>query len=282
MTNAFIPGVMVPAVAEIVERTRESATVFSLRLQLVDPALRAGYRFMPGQFNMLALPGVGDVPISIVSDPGEGETLQHTIRAVGRVTKALSQLAVGAQLGLRGPFGTGWPLVEAERRDVLILTGGLGCAPTVAAIHYILRRRARYGRLTVIQGVKHADDLLWREQYAAWQQAPDTHVYIAADAAGRDWPWHVGRITDLFDRIQLDARRTLAMMCGPEGMMRAAIRRLRDSAVPDDAIYLSMERSMHCAIGQCGHCQIGPKFVCRDGPVFCYNDIRPFLDHSGL
>jgi NAD(P)H-flavin reductase len=285
MTTAsasVISGSRVPHEAEVVARVQESATVFTLRLRFTDSQTHAGYRFSPGQFNMLSLFGAGEVPISIVSDPDDDRLFDHTLRAVGRVTRGFAQLKTGDRLGIRGPYGRGWPLAGAEGRDVLIISGGLGCAPTVAAINYILRRRRHYGRLTIIQGVKHSDDLLWRSRYEIWEQEPDTRVLIAADVAGPLWPWHVGRVTEVFERAEIDPARSEALLCGPEGMMLAAARHLAGRGVPDTAMWLSMERSMHCAIGQCGHCQLGPAFVCRDGPVFRYADIRDYLGVKGL
>jgi len=275
-------GMDCPAAAEVMERVTESRTIVTLRLRLTDPACHAAFRFAPGQFNMLGLFGAGEVPISIVSDPHEQAYIEHAIRAVGRVTHGLARLEAGAMLGLRGPFGRGWPLAEAQGKNVLIITGGLGCAPTVAVVNYILRRRAQFGRLTMIQGVKHSDDLLWRRRYELWEREPDTQVLIAADVAGPLWPWHVGRITELFDRARIDPERTFVMLCGPEGMMQIAIQHLLGRGVAAEAIWLSLERSMHCALGFCGHCQLGPKFVCRDGPVFCYNDVRDFFGRPGL
>jgi len=271
-----------PLEAEVLERIEESPTIFTLRLRLTDPSAHAAYRFLPGQFNMLSLYGVGEVPISIVSDPEDEKMFDHTVRAIGRVTRGLAQLKAGDRLGIRGPYGRGWPLAEAQGRDIAIITGGLGCAPTVAAINYVFRRRARYGRLTLIQGVKHSDDLLWRQRYQTWAQAPDTQVLIAADRAGPAWPWHVGGVTELFAQAEIDVSRTLAMLCGPEGLMLAGVRHLLSRGVAADAIWLSMERSMHCALGHCGHCQLGPLFVCKDGPVFRYADIGQYLDVRGL
>jgi NAD(P)H-flavin reductase len=282
--NAAATGVLVtvPAVAEVVEAVAETPTIATLRARLLDPDLHAAYRFASGQFNMLSVPGVGEVPISIVSDPGDAQLFDHTLRAVGRVSGALARLRAGDHFGLRGPFGRGWPLDAAEGRDVVIISGGLGCAPTVSVINYVMRRRARFGRLTIVQGVKHSNDLLWRQRYEEWAGAPHTQVLIAADVGVQLWPWHVGRITDLFDRIALDPARALAMLCGPEGMMRVAVDHLLARGLAADAVWLSMERSMHCALGSCGHCQLGPKFVCRDGPVFCYNDIREWFGRPGL
>ena len=179
MLNPYLP-----VEAEVVERVREADNIATLRLRLVDPVQHAAYDFRPGQFNMVYLYGVGEVPISIVSDPEEGGTLDHTIRALGRVTRGLANLRAGNRLGIRGPYGRGWPLERAEGRDVLMVTGGLGCAPLVSVINYIMKRRERYQRLCIVQGVKHANDLIWRERYEAWAQLPQTRVLLAADHGG--------------------------------------------------------------------------------------------------
>ncbi|QDZ27105.1 FAD/NAD(P)-binding protein [Noviherbaspirillum sp. UKPF54] len=271
-----------PLEAQIVERVQESKTVFTLRLRLTDEAARNDYRFEPGQFNMLYLYGAGEVPISIVSDPGEPAVLGHAIRVVGRVTRAMAGLRPGERIGLRGPYGRGWPLQQAHGYDVLIVTGGLGCAPVVSVINYVLARRAAFGRLTIIQGVKHAEDLLWRDRYAYWATLPDTQVLLAADHGGPLWPWHVGLVTEVFDDARIVPERTVAMMCGPEGMMRAAVNNLLGRGIAPERIHVNMERNMQCAVGHCGHCQYGGAFVCRQGPVFSYPEVRPLFDTRGF
>ena len=270
-----------PFEAEVVERIQESPTIFTLRLRITDPEQHATYNFAPGQFNMLYLHGIGEVPISIVSDPEDIHLFDHTIRAVGRVSKGLSQLEAGDRLGIRGPYGHGWPLELAEDNDVMIVTGGLGCAPVVSVINYVMRRRERFRRLVIMQGVKHTDDLIWRDQYSHWSQLPDTQVLVAADQGAELWPWHVGHVTDLFDKVKLDFTTAIAMMCGPEGMMKAAVDQLLPRGMKDEHVFLSMERSMKCAMGLCGHCQHGGRFVCKDGPVFSYKEIKPLLGVRG-
>lgn len=271
-----------PQDAEIVSRVQESPTIFTLHLRFAEPDCHQQFLYSPGQFNMVYLYGVGEVPMSIVSDPDEKNIFSHTIRAIGRVTKALQKLVPGDRIGIRGPFGCGWPLEAAKGKDIVIVTGGLGCAPTVSVINYILARRNQYGNLTILQGVKHSDDFIFQQQYRQWEQSPRTQVYIAANLAGHHWPWGVGYVTDMIQPLNFDADNTIAMMCGPEMMMHAAIKALGEKRILDEAIYLSMERNMECGIGQCGHCQYGGLFVCKDGPIFAYSQIKALFSVAGF
>jgi len=275
-------NVALPWEAELTTREQEAEDIATFYLRPTDPGLAEGVEFIPGQFNMLYLFGVGEVPISIVSDPAHPHELGHTIRAAGRATTPLIGLQPGDRLGVRGPFGAGWPLEVAEGRDVLVVTGGLGCAPVVSVINYILARRERYGRLFILQGVKHAHDLIWRDKYEAWATLDGVEVGLAADIPGRNWPGHVGLVTELFDRFNFDAAGTETVMCGPEPMMRASARDLVRRGFDPERIWLSMERSMKCGRGKCGHCQLGPKFVCREGPVFPYTELRDWLEVRGV
>ncbi len=272
----------VPLSATVEAFIQESPSIFTLRLQLCDSTARDEYSFMPGQFNMLYLYGIGEVPISIVSDPVDSTLIDHTIRVVGRVTEGLAKLKVGDEVGIRGPFGRGWPLALARDKDLLIVTGGLGCAPVVAAINFALNRRAHYENIHIVQGVKHSDDLIWREQYDRWNQMNGVEVLLAADAAGPAWPFHTGQITELLDQVTLSDDSCLVLICGPEGMMKAAAEKLIDDGISPFSIYVSLERNMQCAVGHCGHCQMGPDFLCKDGPVFVYPDVRHRLMQEGI
>ncbi|AHE68019.1 2-polyprenylphenol hydroxylase-related flavodoxin oxidoreductase [Legionella oakridgensis ATCC 33761 = DSM 21215] len=220
MNKRFVDSYL-PHAAQIIERVQESTTIFTLKTRFLDASVC--FAFHPGQFSMLYLPGVGEIPISIASDPEEKSYLSHTIRAVGRVTNAMQRLKTGDLIGIRGPYGRGWPMAETTGKDVVIVSGGLGCAPTVSAIKYLLARRAHYGHLTILQGVKHSDDLIFRKQYSEWQQRSDTTVRIAADIAGAKWPWYVGYVTDLIKPLNLIPDQTMVMMCGPERMMHTAV-----------------------------------------------------------
>jgi NAD(P)H-flavin reductase len=268
--------------AIIVEKIREAEYIDTYRLRFVDEQVRRSYRFAAGQFNMVYLFGVGEVAISIVSDPDEPESLDHTIRVVGRVTKAIAQLKPGDELGIRGPFGRGWPLEAIRGKDIVIVTGGLGCAPVVGAIEYIFRRRNQYGAVTILHGVKTPHDLLFRERFDAWRRHPDTQVLLTSDQPDKTWRYHVGVVTELFEQVTVDPARTVVLMCGPEIMMRLGAPILIERGVSAAAIHVSLERHMECGIGLCGHCQLGPYFLCKDGPVMRYDWVEPWLGKVGV
>ena len=266
-----------PQEVYVAQRIQEAEGIVSLYLEFTDSDARHGYHFLPGQFNMLYCGG-GEAPISIVTDGGESKGYQHTIRMVGDVTRALGALKEGDSLGLRGPFGHGWPLKQLEGNDILVITGGIAVAPVVAAINEIVRNRNRYGRLIILQGVTHDLGHIFDDKYQEWSLAPNTQVCITSMQAGAGWRYRNGLVTALVEDIQLaDTATTYALMCGPQPMMQATIEVLKRKGLNEDSLYVSMERNMQCGIGHCGHCQLGEKFICKDGPVFTYAQIRQAL-----
>jgi NAD(P)H-flavin reductase len=272
----------VPVAAKIIDRIDETATIASFKLQIMEKGQQRQFSFQPGQFNMVYVYGVGEVPISIDSDPEQTDYFQHTIRKVGRVTRALFEYNAGATLGIRGPFGTGWPLDQLENKNVIVVTGGLGCAPVLGMVRYMQARRQNYGDIKVLQGVKHADDLLWESTYDEWRKKYNMDVHIAASNVNKSWRWDTGGITVLLDKLQTDLSNYIVLMCGPEGMMIAVSDMLLEKGVDENNIWVSLERNMKCAIGQCGHCQLGPDFLCKQGPVFNYAHVSTALHIKGL
>lgn len=256
----------------VTDRRRETCDVFTLCLDVSD--LGPGLPFQPGQFTMLYLFGVGEVPVSISSDAANPMALSHTIRAVGGVTHGLSELKRGAVLGVRGPFGAGWPLAQAAGRDVLIVAGGVGLAPLRPLIYHLLNQRGEYGHISLFYGARSPEDILFRRELERWGGRFDMDVSVIVDHAPGGWNGDVGVVTTLLDKARCEPASTLAMLCGPEIMMRHAVRELNRLGIADEQIYVSMERNMQCAVGYCGHCQYGPAFVCKDGPVFRLDRIR--------
>jgi len=239
------------------------------------PKKRSGRRsFLPGQFNMLYVYGVGEVPISISGNPGEQSLLVHTTRAVGTVTKAMRKLKVGDSIGVRGPYGTSWPVDKVKGFDVVIVAGGIGLAPLRPVIYYLLEHRDKFGKFVLLYGARTPDDILYKNELKKWRGRFDIETYVTVDRAVGAWQGNVGVVTTLISKSPFDPMNALAMVCGPEIMMRFTALALQKRGVSDDRIYVSMERNMKCGIGLCGHCQMGPEFVCKDGPVYSYDYIK--------
>lgn len=272
---------LAPEPAEIVEKHSYGPDIHAYRLRLLDPTARPRFDFMPGQFNMIYAPGVGEIAVSIASDPDE-EDLEHIIRIVGRTTRVIDRFQVGDVMGVRGPYGRPWPLQEARWKDALVVTGGLGSAPVIGAVDYMFRRRANYGRITVLHGVKRPADLIHRERFEGWRHQPNTEIHLASDEPDRAWRERTGTVTDLFRDIEIDAAHEVVFMCGPEVMVESAMPILRGRGISEDRIFISLERNMKCAVGLCGHCQFGPQFVCKDGPIFPFRRIAPILGVRGI
>lgn len=265
---------MVPTTAQIVAIKEESANTRTYSLELDDPHWRERYRFLPGQFNMVYAFGVGEAAISISSDPAQPERLAHTIRHVGSVTRAIARMRVGDRLGLRGPFGKGWPIASCQGRDILLVAGGIGLAPLRPVLYTILADRERYGRVILMYGGRSPGDLLFRRELEVWRDEAHLDILVSVDYAIEEWHGPVGVVTDLIKRLRLRPERTSVMVCGPRIMNRYVTWQIQRLRVPADQIFVSLERNMRCGVGRCGHCQYGPKFVCKDGPVFSFASIR--------
>ena len=232
--------------------------------------------YAPGQFNMLYTFGVGEVPISICSDHHRG-ALSHTIRAAGTVTRAMSKLRPGHKIGLRGPFGSTWPVDLAAGKDLIIMAGGIGLAPLRPVIYQALRHRERFNQVYLLYGTRTPLDIIYRDELEVWRLEKRIEVGITVDRAPASWRGQIGVVTGLLKQIQFAADNAIAMLCGPEVMINFAELALQQAGLSREAIYVSLERNMKCAIGHCGHCQLGPHFVCKDGPVFRLDAVDPFF-----
>jgi NAD(P)H-flavin reductase len=226
---------------------------------------------------MIGRPGFAEVPISISGDPGAPDELVHTVRAVGPASAALVRSEVADVLLVRGPYGTGWEVGDGAGGDVVVVAGGIGLAPLRPAVYDVLAHRDRYRRVFVVYGSRTPDQLLYPRQLEQWRGRFDVDVAVTVDAATADWRGHVGVVTTVLPRADLDPSATLALVCGPELMMRLSADALCDTGVPADRVRISMERNMKCGIGLCGHCQLREHFVCVDGPVFGYDRLRDLL-----
>lgn len=262
---------MMPELYRIERLKHETEDTFTLELVPTEETTKIS--FLPGQFNMLYVFGVGEVPISISGDPAETARLAHTTRRVGFVTNAMGLLKPGDVIGVRGPYGTQWPLAEEDGRDIVIIAGGIGLAPLRPVLYHLMAQREKYRKIVLLYGARSPEEILYKRELERWRGKFDLEVQVTVDRGSGGWRGNVGVVTPLVARAPFTPSQTVALVCGPEVMMRFAVLELQKRGVPSEKIYLSMERNMKCGLGYCGHCQYGSTFVCKDGPVFRLDSI---------
>jgi NAD(P)H-flavin reductase len=265
---------MTPLLHRVLTRTQETKDTWTLELEPLAERIRP----RAGQFDMLYVHGVGEVPISTSGDHGDDGPLTHTIREVGAVTRALCALEPGALVGVRGPFGNEWPLADAAGGDLLVVAGGIGLAPLRPAVRHALAQRDDFGAVSVLLGARTPGELLFVPEVEEWRSRFDVEVDVTVDAAAPGWHGRVGLVTTLIPGAVFDAEKATAFVCGPEIMMVFVVRALVDRGLPIERIWISMERNMRCAVGHCGHCQLHHVLVCRDGPVFRADEMMPLME----
>jgi NAD(P)H-flavin reductase len=267
---------LMPYWAEVTRIQPEVEGIGTFWLRFKDPIIHKAYSFRPGQFNMVYVPGIGEAAISVSSDPKNRDSFGHTIRFVGNVTRAVSRLKIGDVVGIRGPFGTCWPMEELEGLDIIIAAGGIGLPPLRSAIYQILQNRAKYGKVYLLYGARTPGDLLYTTEFDEWRKA-GIDVQITVDRADDTWQGQVGVVPTLFYRFRIDPARSAVLTCGPEVMIRFVVFEALARRLPSNRIHVSLERNMKCGQGFCGHCQLGPFFICKDGPVFPYTALEPYF-----
>lgn len=229
----------------------------------------------PGQFVQISVLGVGEAPISISSSPSRSNgSFEVCVRRVGSVTNAMHALKPGAMVGLRGPFGRGFPVERFRGKDILFVPGGLGLAPLRSLINEVLDERGKYGRVIILYGTRTPADILFRDEIAQWQQRTDIEFHMTVDRPDETWTGNVGVITTLFPKIQIHPRNMVAVVVGPPVMYRFVLMELLGKGIAEGNIWFSFERHMKCGVGKCGHCQMHHIYTCQDGPSFSYAEIK--------
>lgn len=266
---------MLPRPFRVASVRRDLEDVITLTLAPADG--RPAPAFAPGQFNMLYAFGVGEIPISFSGGAPAGGSYRHTVRAVGAVSAALCCVRRGHVVGVRGPFGTAWPVKQAAGRDLVFVAGGIGLAPLRPAFLYALAHRKDYGRVALVYGARTPEDVLFRREVERWRGRVDVTVRVTVDRGDASWRGAVGVVTQLLAGLAFDPGNATALVCGPEVMMKFSALELEGRGVPLEQVHVSLERNMKCAIGMCGHCQLGPEFVCKDGAVFPYPRVAPLM-----
>ena len=274
MKNPYMPELAL--ITEIKEETPEVKT-FTLSLRDGKP-----FKSKPGQFIELSVFGCGEFPASISAILDEKAYFQTTLRRIGKVTQKFMDLQVNSTIGVRGPFGSGFPVEEMEGRNVLLIAGGVGLTSIKYLARYLLENRDSYGNLKLLYGAKTPSDLLFRDTFPLADKEEggkkDLEVLLTVDEADEEWKGNIGVVTELFGKTDLNPENTSVAICGPSIMMKFATARLIDIGFDENQVFLSLERRMQCGIGMCGHCMIGQKRVCLDGPVFAYKDVKDTLE----
>jgi len=271
-TGADAQSPYVPRIAEltVVETLTEGEKYYRVRI-------RGGGAFdsVPGQFVQVWVYGYGEAPISICSSPTRvDDGFEMCVRDVGRVTGALHTLEAGQTVGIRGPFGNGWPLETLKGQDVLFVAGGLGLAPARGAIQSVLDNRSDFGKVSILYGARSPKELLFRRDLKEWEERPDVEFLVTVDRGDDSWTGNTGVITTLFEKVSFAPQTTYAVIVGPPIMFKFTVLEALSMGLPEHRILCSLERHMKCGLGKCGHCQMGKVYVCQDGPVFTYEQVR--------
>ena len=269
ISNDFDPRALVPHPARIAEMHAMTARETWYRLELPTPSAHR-----PGQFMMVSRPGVGEAPISISSAANGDNTLEMVIRRAGSLTQVLHALSVGDEIGLRGPYGSGFDLAEFEGRDVLLIAGGLGLVPMRSLVQALVADPARFGRITLISGCRTPAEELFRDEVRAWSAlAGFEAIRLVDDTAHQPWDGGVGLVTEPIAGLDFDPSNSVAVLIGPPVMYKFVIMELAHRGLSSEHIFVDLERRMKCGIGKCGHCQISDLYCCQQGPVFRLSDI---------
>ena len=269
MRNLYVPY---PAVIKTINEETYDTKTFSLVFQ--DGKRQQEFRYKPGQFIELSLLGYGESPISIASSPSQIGYIELCVRRVGLVTEALHRLSDNDIVGIRGPFGNGFPVEQMRNKNLVFIGGGLGLAPLRSLIRTVFANRRDFGKVTILYGARTPSDLLFRDELAVWGNTDNAEVLVTVDVGSSEWQGNVGVVTTLFSKTAISAQNAVAIVCGPTVMFRFVIQELFKIGFSEEAIMLTLERFMKCGIGKCGHCNIGPKYVCLDGPVFSYKELK--------
>jgi len=260
-----------PIKTEVLDVITETPTIRTLRLKPEEPI---GFR--TGQFIELTVPGVGEAPFTPSSNPSQKDVMEVTIMRVGKVTEKIHQLGEGDTVGLRGPFGNGYPLDAFKGKEILVVGGGCGFAPLRSLMYSLFEIRSEFKKLAFRGGCKNPQEFLYREEIHGWTKRKDLDIELTVDKGDPMWKGKVGLVTVIIDSVDMDTKAGIAIVCGPPIMMKFATKKLLEMGFRDANIYLSMEKNMSCGIGKCGHCRIGHYYACKDGPVFRYDQIRDF------
>lgn len=271
MKNQYLPH---PAVIEKIKNETGDTKTFQVRF--TDKTIARGFSYRPGQFMEVSVFGAGEAPISITSSPSKKGCLEFTIRAIGKVTRAIHNLKEGDHLYLRGPYGNSFPFEEIKGKNLYFIAGGIGLAPVRSFINLVMDNRKNFRHIKILYGAKNPDDLCFKNDLEQWKKISDTEVCLTVDKPCVGWCGKIGVVTELWKETSVNPENAVSIVCGPPIMLKFVVGKLQESGFKDKDIIMTLERYMKCGVGKCGHCSLDDKFVCIDGPVFTYAEIKKF------
>lgn len=261
-----------PEITRVVGIRQETSDIRTLSLEFLNKNL--DFHFIPGQFVEVSLFGFGEVPLGLASSPTRSPPIEVSVKRVGVVTGQIHQLMVGDMIGVRGPYGNGWPMERLKGKHILIVGGGIGLSPLRSLIEYVLDHREDFGEMKILYGARTQHDIVYKHLLESWGKSPRTEVFCTVDIGTHGWEGNVGVVTTLFDQANIRTENTLVVTCGPPIMIKFVTAALERLGFDDHDIITSMEKHMKCGIGKCGHCNLGSKYVCIDGPVFTHRELK--------
>ncbi|MFB0524859.1 MAG: FAD/NAD(P)-binding protein [Phycisphaerae bacterium] len=267
-----------PDIAVIDSIRDETGDVKTFTMRFKDPDIQENLTYRSGQFFEISIFGIGEMPISITSTPSRTGSFELSVKNAGLVSGVLHSMTPGAEVGIRGPFGNGFPYEEIFGKNLLFVGGGIGLAPLRSLINNVLDNRNSVGRVTILYGSRTPGDLVFRDEFKVWQDQPDVTMFVTVDRGDEEWSGNVGVVTTLLPKVQIESESTVAFVCGPPVMIPFVINDLLNLGFTDDTIISTLERHMKCGVGKCGHCCIGHKYVCVDGPVFSHGEMKAMME----
>lgn len=274
LMRKMVPNIYLPYPASIDNVKEETPDIRTFRLSFTDREMRDHFTFRPGQFILVSVFNCGEAPISISSSPTSSAIFELSIKKVGSLTGEIHRCSTGDEMGVRGPYGNGFPLERLYGSDLLFVGGGIGLAPLRSMIQYVFARRSEFGRITILYGARSPEDIVFKEDLAGWEEEKDARVLITVDRGDRPWKGATGPVTRLWQETDVDPSSTKAIVCGPPVMISYVVFDLLKMGFAEDDIISTVERNMKCGVGKCGHCSIGSKFTCIHGPVFTYREMK--------
>lgn len=274
MLKDIMDNIYLPHLAQIIDIKQETPDVRTFRLKFCDKRTEDSFSYIPGQFVEFSVIGEGEAPFCISNSPTRKPGIECSVKRMGKVTQGLHQLDVGDTVGIRGPYGNGFPVEQLKGKNLLFVAGGIGLAPLRSLLNYCLDNRDDFKQITIVNGARTSKDLVYKSEYSVWEKAKDTKLHLTVDCQEENWTCMVGVVPRILEQIKPDCKNSVAIVCGPPVMIKFTMPVILKLGFCPEAIITTLEMKMKCGLGKCGRCNIGHLYICKDGPVFTYNQLE--------